>query len=436
MIKNTAKALTLYELNNILAECVHISLPNSYWVEAELSSVREAGGHCYMELVQKDDISRTPIAKASAICWRNVWGSLRLDFEHITGQQFKAGIKVMLKVHANFHEAFGFSWIVSDINPEYTIGDMVRRRNEIIKKLKEEGVFDLQKELSIPMFAQRIAVISSAGAAGYEDFCTHLRENSNNFFFDVHLFPAIMQGEQVEASVIAALNQIYEQVENYDVVVIIRGGGATSDLTGFDTLALSENVANFPLPIITGIGHERDESIVDMVANTRVKTPTAAAALLVDNLQNVWLRIEKANASLRQRVHYILEFEQNRILRLSEKLPILSNTYISRKEADLKSCHVALKHAVLQQITSSTQKVEGLYEILRKGFRQCIAHEQQHLLILEKQMTLLDPKQLLKRGYSITTHNGKILMSSRQLKDGDVVETTFASGKVKSIIQK
>ncbi len=430
------KALTLYELNNIVSECIRTSLPNSYWVDAELSSVREVGGHCYMELVQKDSVSRTPIAKASAICWRNSWNFLRLDFERITGQQFRAGIKVMLNVNANFHEAFGFSWIVSDINPEYTIGDMVRRRNEIIKKLKEEGIFDLQKELCIPMFAQRIAVISNAGAAGYEDFCTHLRENNNNFSFDVHLFPAIMQGEQVETSVIAALNRIFEQVENYDVVVIIRGGGATSDLTGFDTLELSENVANFPLPIITGIGHERDESIVDMVANTRVKTPTAAAALLVDNLQNVWARIEKADASLRQRARYILGVEQSRILRLSEKLPILGNTYISRKEVELKSCYTALKNAVIRQTLLSVRKVDGIQEALRISFRQCISHEYQHLLLLEKQANLLDPKQLLKRGYSITTHKGKILTSSRQLKDGDILETTFAYGKARSIIQK
>lgn len=430
------KALTLYELNNILAECIRASMSDSYWVEAELASVREVGGHCYMELVQKDDASRTPIAKASAICWRNVWHLLRLDFEQVTGQQFKAGIKVMLNVHANFHEAFGFSWIVSDINPEFTIGDLVRRRNEIIKKLKEEGVFDLQKELCLPMFAQRIAVISSANAAGYEDFCTHLRENDNNFLFDIHLFPAIMQGEQVQKSVIAALNQIYERIEDFDVVVIIRGGGATSDLSGFDTLALSENVANFPLPIITGIGHERDESIVDMVAYVRVKTPTAAAALLVDNLQNVWSRIENSDASLQLRIHYILESERNRILRLSEKLPILGSTYISLNEAELRKTRMSLKHAATQRVMLSARKTDSIQDKLRSGFRQRVLQEGQHLLMLEKQTKLLDPQLLLKRGYSITTHNGKILTSSGKLKAGDVLETTLASGKVKSIVQK
>lgn len=431
-----AKTLTLYELNNILAECIYATMPDSYWVEAELANVRESGGHCYMELVQKDAVSRTPVAKASAICWRNLWNLLRSDFEHVTGQQFKAGIKVMLNVHANFHEAFGFSWIVSDINPEYTIGDMVRKRNEIIKTLKEEGVFDLQRELRIPMFAQRIAVISSESAAGYEDFCTHLRENGNKFFFQVHLFPAIMQGEQVETSVVAALDQIYEQIENYDVVVIIRGGGATSDLSGFDTLTLSENVANFPLPIITGIGHERDESIVDMVANTRVKTPTAAAALLVDNLQNVWSSIEKADAILHQRIRYILEFERNRVHRLSEKLPILGNSYIALKEAELSASHTALRHAAYQQVMSSTRKVDNIQQKLQTGFRFCVSREQQHLLMLEKQTQFLDPQQLLRRGYSITTYNGNILTSSQKLKTGDILETTLANGKVKSIVQK
>jgi exodeoxyribonuclease VII large subunit len=273
------KHLSLFELNSIVSEIISMSLPDSYWVEAELSEAREAyGGHCYMELIEKDERSNTPIAKAHASCWRNRWMLIKPHFERVTGQRIHAGMKVLLKVHAQFHENYGFSWIVDDIDPNYTLGDMARKRQEIIQTLKEDGVFELQKELRLPMFCQRIAVISSASAAGYGDFCNQLADNGYGLQFVTSLFPATMQGEGVEQSVIAALNQINAEWEQWDCVVIIRGGGATSDLSGFDTLALAENVANFPLPIITGIGHERDESVLDMISFRRVKTPTAAEA--------------------------------------------------------------------------------------------------------------------------------------------------------------
>ena len=291
------KALTLYELNSLVRETIEEELHQEYWVEAELSEVREVRGHCYMQLVQYDRseeggkrkrYENTPIAQASAKCWQSSWQLLRPYFEKETGQRLHAGMKVLLQVYANFHETYGFSWIVTDIDPTYTMGDMARKRQEIIRVLKEEGVFDLQKELPLPLFCQRIAVISSANAAGYGDFVNQLENNEYGFQFHTRLFPAVMQGEDVEKSVIAALEQIFRGSENiFDCVVIIRGGGATADLSGFDTLALAENVANFPIPIITGIGHERDESILDMVSHTRVKTPTAAAAFLIDHLKEV-----------------------------------------------------------------------------------------------------------------------------------------------------
>ena len=242
--------LTLYELNRLVRETIECELPNEYWVEAELSECHESRGHCYMELIQKDEQSATPIAKAQAKCWASKWMIIRPYFERTTGERLHAGMKVLLKVAPQFHEAYGFSWIVSDIDPTYTLGDMARKRQEIIRQLKEEGVFDLQRELELPLFCQHIAVISSETAAGYGDFCNQLSENPYGFQFRTRLFPATMQGEGVEQSIIAALERIYD--EPFDCVVIIRGGGATSDMSGFDTLALAENVANFPLPIITG----------------------------------------------------------------------------------------------------------------------------------------------------------------------------------------
>ena len=282
----TKTTLTLYELNCLVREVIECEMPNEYWVEAELSECRESRGHCYMELIQKDEQNATPVAKASAKCWASKWMIVRPYFERTTGQQLHAGMKVLLKVYPQFHEAYGFSWIVTDIDPTYTLGDMARKRQEIIRQLKDQGIFDLQKELHLPLFCQRIAVISSQTAAGYGDFCNQLSDNPYGFKFQTRLFPAIMQGEGVEQSIIAALERIFSEysdfsdhsentVPPFDCVVIIRGGGATSDMSGFDTLALAENVANFPLPIITGIGHDRDESILDMVSHTRVKTPTS-----------------------------------------------------------------------------------------------------------------------------------------------------------------
>lgn len=316
-------ALSLYELNSLVAEAISIGVPGQYWVEAEISEAREVRGHCYLELVEKDDRSNTPVARASAKCWQNRWSIIRPMFERVTGQRLHAGMKVMLRVYANFHEAYGFSWIVSDINPEYTLGDLARRRKEIVERLKADGVFDLQRELLLPMFAQRIAVVSSEGAAGFGDFCRQLHDNAGGYQFDVRLFPAVMQGEAVERSVVEALNAIYEVQERYDCVVIIRGGGATSDLSGFDTLALAENVANFPLPIITGIGHDRDETVLDLVAFAHVKTPTAAAQLLVDHLSQTAALADRLCQRVVLAARRRMEMEQGRLRSLASRIPVL-----------------------------------------------------------------------------------------------------------------
>ena len=313
------KALTLYDLNSLVADVIDTALTRAYWVEAELSEVRENRGHCYMELIEKDDTGNVPIARASAKCWRNVWSAISPYFVRITGQQIHAGMKVMLQVHAQFHPQYGFSWIVDDINPEFTMGDMLRKRRDIVRRLQAEGVFDLQKGLRLSLFAQRIAVISSETAAGYGDFCSQLETNEYGFRFRVEIFPAVMQGEQVEQSIIAALDSINERESEFDAVVIIRGGGATADLSGFDTLELAENVANFPLPVITGIGHERDESVLDMVSFLRVKTPTAAAAFLIDQLSVTLGRIERAQTAIADGVRRKMEAEKKRKLQVEQR---------------------------------------------------------------------------------------------------------------------
>lgn len=406
--------LTLYELNSIVRDIISMSLPDSYWVEAELSEVREGyGGHCYMELIQKEEKTNTPVAKAHASCWRNRWMLIKPHFERTTSQNLHAGMKVLLKVHAQFHENYGFSWIVDDIDPNYTMGDMARKRLEIVNTLKEEGVFELQKELALPMFCQRIAVISSATAAGYGDFCNQLADNDYGLQFRTRLFPATMQGEGVEQSVISALDNINAEWEYWDCVVIIRGGGATSDLSGFDTLALAENVANFPLPIITGIGHERDESVLDMISFQRVKTPTAAAAFLVQHLTEVYARVMNAQEAIATLVQHRLQVEKMRLERLATALPVQFSLVKTRQDA------------LLNRLMSR----------LASGLQSKLSNETHRLQLLDQRIKSQDPSLLLERGYSITLKDGKSVRHSADLHPGDIIETRFAEGTTRSKVE-
>lgn len=407
------KAMTLLELNGMVRTTLERGMRDEYWVEAELAEARETRGHCYMELVQKDPLSNTPAAKASAKCWKQTWMLMQPYFERATGQPLRAGMKLLLRVYPNFHEAYGFSWIVTDIDPTFTVGDLARRRQEIIAALKAQGIFDMNRQLELPMFAQRIAVISSQTAAGYGDFCNQLNDNPYGFRFHVTLFPAVMQGEGVEQSVIAALERIYEEVDNYDCVVIIRGGGATSDMSGFDTLALAENVAQFPLPVITGIGHDRDESVLDMVACIRVKTPTAAAAYLVSHLLKVSDLIDNMNERMVRSATMRIEMQKMRLARLSERLPSVFSLVKVKREAHLDALNSRLITSVRQFFDRQTHRLD----------------------MLGQRAAALDPKLLLSRGYSITIHNGKAVRDKDTLKPGDEIETIFEKGTVKSIVK-
>ena len=428
--------LSLYELNSLVRDVISMSLPDSYWVEAELSEAREGyGGHCYMELIEKDEHSNTPIAKAHASCWRNRWMLLKPQFERVTGQRIHAGMKVLLKVHAQFHENYGFSWIVDDIDPTYTMGDMARKRMEIIQTLKEEGVFDLQKELKLPMFCQRIAVISSATAAGYGDFCNQLADNGYGLQFTTALFAATMQGEGVEQSVISALNRINEEWENWDCVVIIRGGGATSDLSGFDTLALAENVVNFPLPIITGIGHERDESVLDMISFQRVKTPTAAAAFLVDHLTEVYARIEDAQEAIVNYVKRRLQVERMKFERLSTLIPTLFSLVKVRQSNRLDQLLNRLKVKAERIPADGLHRLEMLEARLKEPVARKLERELHRVEMLSQRAVAQDPERLLSRGYSITLKDGKSIKDASQLKSGDEIESRFAKGVAKAVVK-
>ena len=428
-------ALTLSELNGMVRSTIESVLTEEYWVEAELSEARESRGHCYMELIEKDPRSNTPVARASAKCWRQTWALLGPYFERATGQRLHAGMKVMLRVYAQFHEAFGFSWIVTDIDPTYTLGDMTRKRMEIIRRLKEEGVFELNKELELPLFTQRIAVISSETAAGYGDFCSQLAENGHGYAFTTRLFAAVMQGEQVEQSVIAALNRINAEADSFDCVVIIRGGGATSDMSGFDTLALAENVANFPLPVITGIGHDRDESILDMISHTRVKTPTAAAALLVSRLEAVEARIDDCRERVVRTVTNRLSSESHRLAAASGRIPALFSVAKARHGARLGIISERLKAAAAGCVSSHRHHVSMLAQGLVPEAMRQVATARHNIEMLEQRAKALDPALLLRRGYSITLLGGRAVRDAAALKHGDEIETRLNNGTIKSIVK-
>lgn len=408
------QTISLYELNNLVKQALRRHLPDTYWIEAELSDVRSNySGHCYLEFVQKDASGNNLIAKARGTIWSNVYKMLKPYFEEETGQAFASGIKVRVCVSVEFHELYGHSLTVVDIDPTYTVGDMIRKRREILRRLEEEGVLDLNKELDFPMLPQRIAVISSATAAGYGDFCNQLERNPYGLVFYPKLFPAIMQGERVEESIIAALDRIYAEMEHWDAVVIIRGGGATSDLSGFDSYDLAANCAQFPLPIITGIGHERDDTVIDSVVHTRVKTPTAAAEFLISCMYESALMLEDYTNRIIGGVEVRMEREKHRLERLTERIPMTTNMYLQRGHF----------------------KIETIWQRLETALQHKMIKETHRLSLLEHRVMAASPEHLLKKGYSITMLNGKAVTDASTLKKGDRIVTMLHRGKIESEIK-
>lgn len=413
MIKETS--LSLYELNALIRRSLEQCLPDEYWVQAELSDVRSnSTGHCYLELIQKDPRNHNLVAKARGMIWNNIYRLLQPYFEETTGQLFTSGIKVLIKVSVQFHELYGYSLTILDIDPTYTLGDMAKRRREILQQLEKEGVLTLNKELEMPVLPQRVAVISSATAAGYGDFCHQLQHNSGGFFFHTELFTALMQGNQVEESVLAALDRINSRIDEFDVVVIIRGGGATSDLSGFDTYLLAASCAQFSLPIITGIGHERDDTVLDSVAHTRVKTPTAAAELLIQCLSDALGELEMLSMRLQQGAKALLEREQRRLHSIRTVIPTLVGQTLSEARLNLLT------------VRKDLQQATGTF----------LFHQRHRMELLQQRIADASPELLLKRGYSMTLKEGKIITDPNCLKPGDELLTRFANGSVKSTVNE
>ena len=409
------QALSLHELNGLVKRSIRACMPDTFWVQAELSDVRSNySGHCYLEFVQKDAAGNNLIAKARGTIWSNIYKMLKPYFEQETGQAFTSGIKVLVQVSVEFHELYGYSLTVLDIDPTYTVGDMERKRREILRQLEEEGVIDLNKELEMPMLPQRIAVISSATAAGYGDFCNQLMNNSRGYGFYTELFPAIMQGERVEETVLAALDAINARVEEFDAVVIIRGGGATSDLSGFDTYLLAASCAQFPLPIITGIGHERDDTVIDKVAHTRVKTPTAAAEFLIAKMDACADVLDDLSSRLMQGVQNRLLWEYRRIDGLKQRIPT----------------------AVYKRISDAKYTLLSAQRNLQMASRQFLSAKKHRLELLQQRLNDALPEKQLARGYSITLKDGKAVKDASSLKKGDTLVTMLYQGRIESEVKK
>lgn len=385
--------LSLSRLNGMVRSAIEQQLPLRYWVTGELSEVRATSvGHCYIELIERDEATGEISAKARGTIWSRVYSLLRPYFLEQTGRDFSVGLKVLLQVSVNFHEVYGFSLDVCDIEPAYTIGDMARQRMLIVQRLTDEGVINLNKELSFPLLPKRVAVISSASAAGYGDFCDQLNGNLYGFNFKVGLFQSPMQGNKVEEGIISALDAIAREADEWDVVVIIRGGGATSDLSCFDTYDLANNCAQFPLPIVTGIGHQRDDTLLDIVAHTRVKTPTAAAELLI---------------------HSML-LQADKIAGLCRVIP----------------------EAVSRRIADERRRVDMLVQHLPVSVAMMLQQQRHRLDIWEQKLQASSPEKILAKGYTLTLCDGRIVRSASQLADGCKLTTRFADGEVTSIVKE
>lgn len=403
--------IRLVELNSFVKKLIADNT-QPQWITAEISEVNEHySGHCYLELIEKDDADEHIIAKAKAVIWSFTYRMIKPYFETTTHERLMAGMKVLVKVEVSFHEAYGYSLVIKDIDPQYTLGDMARKRALIIQQLYAEGVMDLNKEIDLPLLVQRIAVISSPGAAGYTDFCNQLHGNAFGFVFYHRLFAAVMQGTETEASIINALEAVYEHKELFDVVVIIRGGGATSDLSWFDNYNIAYHCTQFPLPILSGIGHDKDVSVVDMVAHTSLKTPTAVAQFLVDCMQQTESNLHTVKEEIINYTEQALESWQQRLQLVTLQLPNAVKRKVEQAYYTLTSSIQHLQHRSKQNLTQKAYTLDK--------------HQQY--------VQLVSPIRIFEKGYTLTLKKGKPI-HNQILAKGDVVETISLQKRMKSTI--
>ncbi len=438
LIENQSHSYSLYELTNQVSQTISKNFNSTYWIHAEICDVRvnASSGHCYLEFIDKHPDTGKLIAKARGSIWANTFRLLKPYFEQETGRAFASGLKVLVNVSVEFHELYGFNLTVIDIDPSYTLGDMIRRRQEIIHRLKEEGVFVLNKELPLPELIQRLAIITSPTAAGFEDFMNHLLHNPKGYPFYIKLFPALMQGESTEKSIIAALDRIYKHMELFDTVVIIRGGGSTSDLNSFDSYLLAANCAQFPLPILTGIGHERDDTIVDLVAHTRLKTPTAVAAFLLERMDYTAGELTSLQQKLVRETNNILLTQHNLLQLLTTRFPERIQKRIEQGRSKLNRIGVKLPSTTASLMTKQDKCIEQIKEHIYTAVTLRKNHEERFLQLTMQYISMSSPEYVLKRGYSMTLKDGRIIKFTSEVEKGDRLLIRWIDGSALTEIKE
>ena len=424
------QVVTLYGLTRLVADLIvsHEGTQN-VWVTAELSDVNRRG-HIYMELIEKNAAGQA-VAKARAVIWANVAPQIIGKFERGTGQRFESGIKLMVKASVSMHPVYGMSLVITDINPEFTMGDLVRRRREILMKLQAEGILEDNRKLEWRVPSLRIAIVSAPGAAGYGDFVHQLY--SAGFRFKTQLFPAVMQGDRTVATVLDALEAIETDLDNWDGVVVIRGGGATSDLAAFDSYELAARIACFPLPVIVGIGHERDVTVLDYVANMRVKTPTAAAEWLIQRAGEQLERLKGLAQRLHIAVSERVSGQREQLSYYAASLPLVATTYLTRKKSQLERAMASVGNLSARRIAPGLQRLDGLAQRLQMLSAGAVNRQRALLDSRESLLGALSPQATLKRGYSITLVDGVAVKSASDVKPGTCIVTCLKDGEIKSI---
>ena len=447
--------LTLTELQLIIRDSLYMALPDMYWVVAEISELKENyNGHCYLELAEKHPDELSIRARIRGVIWSNRYRFLKSFFENATGESLREGLKILIRVKIEYHEIYGLSLVINDIDPAFTIGEMALKRQKILKKLEEEGVLTMNRDLDFPMVPQRIAVISSSAAAGYTDFTKHLKENSFGYAFYTALFETPMQGTETETGVIRALEKIAAHLDKFDVAVIIRGGGSQTDLSWFDNYSIAYYITQFPLPVITGIGHEKDLSVADIVAYQSLKTPTAVADYLVECMNNTENHLIGLSREIFEKSHYILE-EVKRWMETSRlKLIPVAKIMVSEFKEELSGILIEMinsgKNLVLRAglsvanhnhrlLTGSKSFLSmngtaiGLQKQNLANFSRKILKDMSgRITVSENSLKILNPENVLKRGYTITSLNGKIIKEHTLLKKDDLIDTRFSDGTVSS----
>ena len=433
MAENGNNAITLREFNNRIKRLLNNPAVCNCWICADLSDVNVRGGHCYLELLEKDERTGATVAKMRGIIWANRFAYLRQKFVQVTGQDLRSGLKVMLEVSVNYHEQYGISLIITDIDPSYTLGDMERLRREILTRLKAEGIIDMNKQLEFPVVPQRIAIVSAAGAAGYGDFMNQLHNNAYGLQFYTCLFPAVMQGKETVASVTAALDRINRHIDLFDCVVIIRGGGSTSDLNSFDDYNLAANVAQFPLPVLTGIGHERDETVIDLVACQRLKTPTAVAAWLISLRQNEAAALTALTQRLQAATRECLYNAQQRLQQRALALQRAAHTATASRHAKVQRMDAAL--TCRARLAHEAERTERTAEALAHAAQTLIAQQRTALAAASRCIAMAGPERILRMGFAIVRKDGHVLTDATQATGGDRLDITLDRGTLSATVE-